>query len=80
MEDKKVMKKAKDIFTSLKTDSKSVLFSKEKIGSRLPTKKKKKKKKSKHEKKSLLLKLIQLTGNNFNEEKKIPTRADYVEK
>ena len=44
MEDKKVMKKAKDIFTSLKTDSKSVLFSKEKIGSRLPTKKKKKKK------------------------------------
>ena len=77
MEDKKVLKKAKNIFTSLKTDSKSALFSKEKIGNRLPTKKKNK---SKHEKDSLLLKLIQLTGNNFNEEKKIPTRVDYVEK
>ena len=41
MEDKKVLKKAKNIFTSLKTDSKSALFSKEKIGNRLPTKKKK---------------------------------------
>ena len=42
MEDKKVLKKAKNIFTSLKTDSKSALFSKKKIGNRLPTKKKKK--------------------------------------
>ena len=35
MEGKKVLKKAKNIFTSLKANPESVLFSKEKIGNRL---------------------------------------------
>ena len=35
MEDKKVQNKVKNVFTSLKTDPKSVLFSEEKIGNRL---------------------------------------------
>ena len=35
MEDKKLLQKAKNIFTSLKTDPNSVLFSEEKIDSRL---------------------------------------------
>ena len=35
MEDKKLLQKAKNIFTSLKTDANSVLFSEEKIDSRL---------------------------------------------
>ena len=35
MEDKKVLKTVKNIFTSLKTDPKSVLFSEEKIDNRL---------------------------------------------
>ena len=52
------------------------MFSEEKIDNRLL----KKFKKSKYEKDSLLLKLIQLTNNNLNEEEKILTRADYVEK
>ena len=52
------------------------MFSEEKIDNRLL----KKFKKSKYEKDSLLLKLIQLTNNNFNEKEKLPTRVDYVEK
>ena len=35
MEDKKILKEAKSIFSSLKTDPNSVLFSEEKIGKRL---------------------------------------------
>ena len=35
MEDKKVLKKAKNILTSLKANPESVLFSKEKIDNRL---------------------------------------------
>ena len=35
MDDKKLFKKAKNIFTSLKTDPSSVLFSEEKIDSKL---------------------------------------------
>ena len=77
MEDKKVLKKAKNIFTSLKTDSKKCFVLQRKNRQQTTHQKKNK---SKHEKDSLLLKLIQLTGNNFNEEKKIPTRVDYVEK
>ena len=64
MEGKKVLKKAKNIFTSLKANPESVLFSKEKIGNRLL----RKFKKCKHEEDSLLLKLNQLSDNNFNEE------------
>ena len=52
------------------------MLSEEKIDNRLL----KKFKKSKYEKDSLLLKLIQLTNNNFNEKEKLPTRVDYVEK
>ena len=76
MEDKKVLKKAKKKFTALKTDPKCILFSEEKIGNRLL----KEFQKCKYGKDSLHLKLIQLTDNSFNEEEKIPTRADYVEK
>ena len=35
MEDKKILKKAKNIFTALKTDSNSTLLSEEKIDNRL---------------------------------------------
>ena len=36
--------------------------------------------KPKYEKDSLLLKLIWLTGSSFNDEEKILTRVDYIEK
>ena len=77
MEDeKKLLQKAKNIFSSLKTDPNSILFSEEKIDTRLL----KKFKKSKYGKDSLLLKLIYLADNKLYDEEKIPTRADYVEK
>ena len=77
MEDeKKLLQKAKNIFSSLKTDPNSILFSEEKIDTRLL----KKFKKSKYGKDSLLLKLIYLADNKLDDEEKIPTRADYVEK
>ena len=41
MKDKKLIQKARNIFTSLKTDSNSVLFSEETIGERLLKKLKK---------------------------------------
>ena len=56
MKDKKLIQKATNIFTSLKTNSNSVLFSEETIGERLL----KKLKKSKYAKDSLLLKFINL--------------------
>ena len=58
MDNKKLFKKAKNIFTCLKTDPSSVLFSEEKIDSRLL----KKLKKSKYAKDKLLLKLVLFTG------------------
>ena len=64
MEDKKALKKAKNIFKALTTDSNRVLFAQEKIGNRLL----KNFKKSKQEKDSLPLKLIRLTGSNVNDE------------
>ena len=76
MDDKKLFKKAKNIFTSLKTDPSSVLFSEEKIDSRLL----KKLKKSKYAKDKLLLKLVLLADNLLEDEGKIPTRTDFVEK
>ena len=77
MEDeRKLLQKAKSIFSSLKTDPKSVLFSKEKIDTRLL----KKSKKSKYPKDSLLLKLINLVDNKLEDEDKVPTKVDYVEK
>ena len=56
IEDKKLIHKARDMFTSLKTDPNSVLFSEEKIDERLF----KKFKKSKYAKDSILLKIIDL--------------------
>ena len=73
MEDKKLLKKAKNINTSLKTDSNSVLFFEEKLGKRLLTKLKK----SKYMKHSLLLKLILLADNKLDDEEKVLTRVDH---
>ena len=56
IEDKKLIHKARDMFTSLKTDPNSVLFSEEKIDERLF----KKFKKSKYAEDSILLKIINL--------------------
>ena len=53
MEDKKVLKRARNLFVKLKTDSFSVLFSEELLDNRLL----KKLKKSKYEKDTELLKL-----------------------
>ena len=67
---------AKIIFSSLKTDANSLLFSEEQIDKRLL----KKLKKSKYKKYTLLLKLILLADNNLENEEKTPTRVDFVEK
>ena len=77
MEDKKVLKEARTIFNSLKTDPNSVLFSEEKMDNRLL----KNLKKSKYLKDSQLLKLIILADNkNFIDNDKTPNRTDYVKK
>ena len=76
MEDKKLPQKANNILTRLETDSNSVLFSEEKIDPRLL----KKFKKSKYVKHSLVLKRIYLADNKLDDEDKVPTRVDYVEK
>ena len=69
MEDKKFLKQARSIFSSLQTDPNSVLFSEEQLDKRLL----KKLKKSKNEKDALLLKLILLADNNLeNETKHLP--------
>ena len=73
---KKLLQKTKSIFLSLKTDPNSVLFSEEKIDTRLLIKFKK----SKYAKDSLLLKLLSLVENKLEDEEKVPTRFDYVEK
>ena len=77
MEDKKLLQKARNLFVKLKIDPASVLFAEELLDKRLL----KKLKKSKYERDSELLKLIDLAGNNdFLNDNKVPTRADYVEK
>ena len=76
MEDKKLPQKANNILTRLETDSNSVLFSEEKIDPRLL----KKFRKSKYVKDSLVLKRIYLADNKLDDEDKVPTRVDYVEK
>ena len=76
--EKKVLQKAKNIFKNLKTDPNSVQFSEEKIDNRLV--KNLKKKKSRHAKDSLLLKLIGIAEQSIDDEEKIPTRVNYVEK
>ena len=64
------------MFTSLKTDPSGMLFFEEKIDSRLL----KKLKKSKYAKDKLLLKLVLLADNLLQDEGKIPTRTDFIEK
>ena len=76
IEDKKLIQKARNIFTNLKTDPNSVLFSEEKIHQRLF----KKLKKSKYDKDSLFLKLILLADNRLEDWEKIPARADFIKK
>ena len=73
---KSCYKRQKNIFSSLKTDPNSVSFSEENIDTRLF----KKFKKSKYAKDSQLLKLINLVDNKLQDEEKVPTRVDYVEK
>ena len=77
MNDKKLFKKAKNLFNSLKTDPSSVLFAEEILDKKLLNKLKK----SKYETDKLLFKLVNLSDSKsiFNEDK-APTRADYVEK
>ena len=77
MVNKKILREARTIFNSLKTDPNSVLFSEERIDQRLW----KKLKKLKYLKDSQVLKLILLADNkDFLDDDKTPTRADYVEK
>ena len=74
----KTLEETKNVFENLKTDSKSVLFSEEKINIGLF-------KKLKNQwKDKLFLKVINLTENgidlvNKTNDDKIPTRLDYVE-
>ena len=77
MEDKKVLKRARNLFVKLKTDPVSVLFSEELLDNQLL----KNLKKSKYEKDTELLKLINLVdGKDFLNDNKVRTRSDYVEK
>ena len=73
---KKAVTKAKIIFSSLKTDPNSVLFSEEKIDTRFLQKLKE----SKYAKDSPLFKVIYLVDNKLEDEEKVPTRIDYNEK
>ena len=73
MDDKKLFKKAKNIFTSLKADPSSVLFSEEKIDSKLL----KKPKKSKYAKDKLLLQLV-LLADLVEDKGKIHTKTEFV--
>ena len=70
------MQKARNIFTNLKTDPNSILFSEVKIDEHLF----KKFKKSKYIKDFLLLKPIFLADNRPENEEKMPTRADSTKK
>ena len=76
MKDKKLMQKARNIFTNLKTYPNSILFSEVKIDEQLL----KKFKKSKYIKDSLFLKLIFLADNRPENQEKMPTRADSIKK
>ena len=76
MEDKKVLKRARNLFVKLKTDSFSVLFSEELLDNRLL----KILKKSKYEKDTEQLKLVNLAdGKDFLDDNEVPTRTDYLE-
>ena len=76
MEDKKkILLKAKNLFKNVRTGLNSILFSEEKIDNRLFIKLKN----LKYDKDSLLLKLIG-SVERFDNEERVPTRLDYVEK
>ena len=77
MEDKKVLKKARTLFNSLKTDILSVLFAEELLDKRLLNKLEK----SRYESDKELFKLVNLADNkDFLSSKDILTRVEYVEK
>ena len=79
MEDKlKILQQAKTLFSELKTDPSSFLFSVGELNSR----RFKKLKKSTYVKDKQLLKLINLAENAVEKlkEEKMPTRLDYLEK
>ena len=77
MEDKKVLKKDRTLFNSLKTDPVSVLFAEELLDNWLLNKLKK----SRYESDKQLFKLVNLADNkDFLSSKDIFTWVDYVEK
>ena len=77
MNNKKVFKKAKNLFLKLKTDPVSSIFAEEILDSKVL----KNPKKSNYEVDKLLYNIVNLAENKslFNDNK-APTRADYVEK
>ena len=76
MEDKIFLKKAKNILNSSKIDPSSVLFLEEKINKTLL----KNWEKLKYAKDTLFLKLILACDDELEDDEKIPTRADFIEK
>ena len=73
MEDKMVLKRARNLFVKLKNDPAHLLFSEELLDKRLL----KQLKKSKYEKDTELLKLKDLgNGKDFLDNDKVPTRID----
>lgn len=77
MDNKKIFKKAKNLFLKLKTDPASIIFAEEILDSRLV----KNLKKSKYETGKLLYKIVNLADSKliFNDDK-APTRADFIDK
>ena len=77
MDDKKIFKKAKRLFDSLKTDPASIIFAEEFLDNRLL----KKLERSTYTVDKQLYKLVNFADSkNFLDDGKLPTRADYVEK
>ena len=73
MEDKTVLKRARNLFVKLKNDPANLLFSEELLDKRLL----KQLKKSKYEKDTELLKLKDLgNGKDFLDNDKVPRRID----
>ena len=77
MDDKKIFKKAENVFNSLKIDTSSAIFAEEVLDKKLLNRLRK----SKYETDKLLFKFVNLSDSKFIfNEHKAPTRADYVEK
>ena len=78
MDNKKSLKKARDLSNSLKTDPQSVIFAEEIPDNKLL---KKYTNKLKYETDKLLFKLVNFNDNkSIFDENKAPARADFVEK